>query len=404
MKVLMLHSHYQQSGGEDLAVESEEQLLSVAGHSVARYHRNNAEIEGLTVPQRALLPATTLWSRKSLREVQNVLLRDKPNVAHFHNIFPLISPAAYSACRRVGTAVVQTLHNYRLLCPTATFFREGKPCERCLGRKVPWPGVLHGCYRDSRTATGVVASMLTVHRALGTWEKMVDVYIALSEFARNKFIEGGLPAAKIAVKPNFIDPDPGIAREPSDYALFVGRLSREKGLGTLLAAWKKIGDRIPLLVLGDGPLRGEFEAQVKSLGLSRVRFGGFVDRESVLAAMRCARFLVVPSECYENFPTTIVEAFACGIPIIAASIGAIREMVVDQHTGVHFLPGSPEHLAAKLDWAWAHPLEMEALGQAGRAEYVEKYTGGRNLRMLIDIYQRAIESREAGVSIGRTES
>jgi glycosyltransferase involved in cell wall biosynthesis len=403
MKVLILHSHYQWSGGEDAAVDSEEQLLTTAGHSVARYDRNNEDIQRFTIPQHALLPATTLWSRKSLTEVRQVLLQDRPNVAHFHNTFPLISPAAYSACRNAGIPVVQTLHNYRLLCPTATFFREGKPCELCLGRKVPWPGVLHACYRDSRAATGVVAAMLMVHRALGTWTEMVDVYIALSEFSRSKFIEGGLPAAKIVVKPNFVDPDPGTAREPSDYALFVGRLSREKGLGILLAAWKQIGDRIPLLVLGDGPLRGEFEAQVNSLGLSQVRFGGGVDREMVLAAMRRARFLVVPSECYENFPTIIVEAFACGIPIIAANLGATREMIVDQQTGLQFLPGSPEDLAAKVDWAWAHPSEMEALGQAGRAEYVAKYTGDRNLRMLTDIYARAMESRGTRVCTRQTK-
>jgi glycosyltransferase involved in cell wall biosynthesis len=403
MKVLILHSHYQWSGGEDAAVDSEEQLLTTAGHSVARYDRNNEDIQRFTIPQHALLPATTLWSRKSLTEVRQVLLQDRPNVAHFHNTFPLISPAAYSACRNAGIPVVQTLHNYRLLCPTATFFREGKPCELCLGRKVPWPGVLHACYRDSRAATGVVAAMLMVHRALGTWTEMVDVYIALSEFSRSKFIEGGLPAAKIVVKPNFVDPDPGTAREPTDYALFVGRLSREKGLGILLAAWKQIGDRIPLLVLGDGPLRGEFEAQVNSLGLSQVRFGGGVDRETVLAAMRRARFLVVPSECYENFPTIIVEAFACGIPIIAANLGATREMIVDQQTGLQFLPGSPEDLAAKVDWAWAHPSEMEALGQAGRAEYVAKYTGDRNLRMLTDIYARAMESRGTRVCTRQTK-
>jgi len=397
MKVLILHNHYQWPGGEDLVVESEEQLLATAGHSVARYDRSNADIQRFTISEYALLPATTLWSRKSALEVQQVLLQNQPDVAHFHNTFPLISPAAYSACRAAGIPVVQTLHNYRLLCPESRFFRAGKPCERCLGRGVPWPAVLHACYRDSRAATGVVAAMLTVHRALGTWREMVDVYVALSEFAREKFIAGGLPAAKIVVKPNFVHPDPGTDRDGSDYALFVGRLSQEKGLGTLLAAWKLLGDRVPLLILGDGPLRGKFEAQAKTLGLSRVRFGGFVDRETILAAMKRARFLVFPSECYENFPTTIVEAFACGIPIITASLGAIREMVVDQHTGVHFLPGRAEDLAAKVDWAWMHAREMEAMGQAGRAEYVAKYTGERNFRMLMNIYERAIKTRAAGV-------
>jgi glycosyltransferase involved in cell wall biosynthesis len=398
----MLHDRYQYPGGEDRAVESEARLLTAAGHSVVRYDRNSADIQGFTILQKALLPTTALWSRKSLREVRRAVVQQQPHVAHFHNTFPLISPAAYSACRDAGIPVVQTLHNYRLLCPTATFLREGKPCERCLGKAVPWPGVLHACYRNSRAATGAVAAMLTVHRALGTWTEMVDIYIALSEFARDKFIEGGLPAAKIAVKPNFVDPDPGTDPDRSDYALFVGRLSHEKGLGTLLAAWQQIGDRMPLIVLGDGPLRCEFEAQSKNLGLSRVRFLGFVDRETTLATMKRARFLVVPSQCYENFPTTIVEAFACGIPVITASLGAMREVVADQNTGLHFYPGNSEDLAGKVDWAWRHPREMDAMGQAGRAEYLARYTGDRNFRTLMDIYERAIESRGDSVSDGRT--
>jgi glycosyltransferase involved in cell wall biosynthesis len=398
MKVLMLHNRYQQRGGEDQAVESEERMLAAAGHSVARYDRRNAEIERFTILERALLPATTLWSRKSLVEVRRALARDRPQVAHFHNTFPLISAAAYSACRGTGIPIVQTLHNYRLLCPAATLFREGKPCERCLGKRVPWPGVLHACYRDSRATTAVVAGMLTLHRALGTGSEMVDVYIALSEFARNKFIAGGLPADKIMVKPNFIHPDPGADRSPSDYALYAGRLAGEKGLETLLAAWNKIGDRIPLVILGDGPLRAGLEAEVKRLGLPSVRFGGLVNREMVLAAMKAARFLVVPSECYENFPTTIVEAFACGVPTIAARLGAVREIVADQNTGIHFIAGSADDLATKVDWAWTHPREMEAIGEAGRAEYLAKYTSDRNLRLLMDIYERAIASRGVGVA------
>jgi glycosyltransferase involved in cell wall biosynthesis len=245
--------------------------------------------------------------------------------------------------------------------------------------------------------------MLTIHRALGTWADSVDAYIALSEFAKNKFIEGGLPASKIVVKPNFVEPDPGADRNPSDYALFVGRLSAEKGVGTLLAAWKQTRTRIPLLILGDGPLRAELEAQVKTLGLSRVEFRGYVDRTRVFAAMKRARFLVVPSQCYENFPTTIMEAFACGVPIIVAGLGAIPEIVTDQHTGLHFDPRSSLDLAGKVDWALAHPREMEALGQAGRAEYLAKYTADRNYGMLMNIYERAVESHFGSGSNRRTD-
>jgi glycosyltransferase involved in cell wall biosynthesis len=393
MKVLMAHSPYTERGGEDLAVESEEQLLATHGHTVLPYRRNNAEIERFTFVQKAFLPGTTVWSNKSFAEIRHVALDHHPDVAHFHNTFPLISPAAYSACRSAGIPVVQTLHNYRLLCPEATFFRDGKPCECCMGKSIPWPGVRYACYRGSRTATGTVAAMVAVHRFLGTWTDRVDLYIALSEFARDKFIAGGLPAAKIAVKPNFVPSDFGADRDVSDYALFVGRLSQEKGLKTLLAALKQLGGKIPLLVAGDGPLRPELEILVRQLGLVGVRFLGHLDRQAVFAAMKRARFLVVPSECYENFPMTVVEAYACGTPIIAAGIGALKEIVADQRTGIHFVPGNVEDLACKTEWAWTHPREMEEVGQAGHAEFVAKYTAERNYQLLMDIYKRAIDSQ-----------
>jgi glycosyltransferase involved in cell wall biosynthesis len=238
-----------------------------------------------------------------------------------------------------------------------------------------------------------VAAMVAIHRVLGTWTDMVDLYIALSHFAKDKFIAGGLPAAKIVVKPSFVYPDPGAERQVSDYALFVGRLSREKGLGTLLAALQQLGSKIPLFVIGDGPTRGELEGLAERLGLSGVRFFGHLDRQAVFAAMNRARFVVVPSECYESSPMTVVEAYACATPVIAAGHGALREIVADQRTGLHFVPGDAQDLARKTEWAWTHPREMEEIGQAGRAEFEAKYNADRNYRMLMDIYKRAIESR-----------
>jgi len=175
--------------------------------------------------------------------------------------------------------------------------------------------------------------------------------------------------------------------------LFVGRLSQEKGLKALLAAWKRLGGKIPLLIIGQGPLRHELETIAQQLKLVGVRFLGQLDRQEVLAVMKRARFLVVPSECYENFPMTVVEAYACGTPTIAAGHGALQEIVSDQRTGIHFVPGNAEDLACKTEWAWTHPREMEEIGQAGRAEFVAKYTAERNYRMLISIYKHAIESR-----------
>jgi glycosyltransferase involved in cell wall biosynthesis len=238
--------------------------------------------------------------------------------------------------------------------------------------------------------------MLAIHRTIGTWTKGVDTYIALSEFAKRKFIEGGIPPSKIVVKPNFVHPDPEGDRNLENYALFVGRLSHEKGLKTLLAAWKLIGDPFPLLILGEGPLRNELESWVREWRLSEVRLGGLVPREAVCAAMKRARFLIVPSECYENFPTVIIEAFACGLPVLAARIGAIQEMIENQKTGRLFSPANPEDLAANLDWAWRYPRQMETMGRAGRSEYVAKYTAEQNIRMLTEVYERALQSQRRG--------
>src|SRR5882724_6530140 len=245
------------TGGEDAVVAREHKLLVDMGHRVIPYFRANGDLKGRGISGAVNAGVDSVWSSRSYREVAWLLKSETPDVAHFHNSFPLISPAAYYACAEAGVPVVQTLHNYRLLCPAATFLRDGKVCEACLSRSVPWPGVLHGCYRGSRPATAAVAAMLAVHRAIGTWQERVDVYIALTEFARRKFIEGGLPAERIVVKPNFVASDLGPKQGRGDYALFVGRLSEEKGLGVLLNAWGRLRELIPLRIAGDGPLREE---------------------------------------------------------------------------------------------------------------------------------------------------
>lgn len=196
MKVLVLHDRYQLSGGEDSAARADSWLLETHGHCVERYSRHNDEIQSGGPLGSIAAGIGAVWSRRSYREVSEFVAKEKPDVAHFHNTFPLISPAAYYACREADVPVVQTLHNYRLLCPAATLLRDGRVCNACLGKKLPWPGLVHACYRDSRSATAAVASMLTVHRAMGTWRQKVGVYVALTEFARQKFVEGGLPTER----------------------------------------------------------------------------------------------------------------------------------------------------------------------------------------------------------------
>jgi glycosyltransferase involved in cell wall biosynthesis len=398
--ILKVHNLYKQPGGEDECNRSETALLTRAGHTVIEYGRSNDEISAYGFIEKASLVARTVWACDSCREIRAILRTKKPDVAHFDNTFPLISPAAYYACREAGVPVVQTLHNYRLVCPGTYLQRDGRVCEDCLGRS-PWRGVAHGCYHDSRGETAAVALMLSVHRRLGTWNDMVDCYIALTEFARAKFIEAGLPAAKIAVKPNFVYSDPinfhpessaGNQEYTQGYALFVGRLSPEKGVRTLLSAWRRPGNRIPLRIVGDGPLRTELEDYARLHNLSDVKFDGRTNPQQTLAAMRRSRFLVFPSEWYETFGRVAAESFSCGVPVIASRLGAMQEIVTDGRTGLHFTAGDAGDLAAKVDWALAHPAEMAAMGRAAREEYESKFTPEQNYATLISIYERALES------------
>jgi glycosyltransferase involved in cell wall biosynthesis len=384
MRILKLHTHYQQPGGEDQVYAAETALLRERGHEAVNLTFDNRDLEGLRPWRQAGL---TLWNQEAYRRVREAIREHRPDLLHVHNTFPLASPAVIHAAKAEGVPVVMTLHNYRLLCVNAFFFRQGQVCEACLGR-LPWRGVLHGCYRESRPASAVVAAMLTLHRALGTWN-MVDCFIALTEFARQKFIEGGFPPEKISVKPNFVHPDSGPGEGRGGYALFVGRLSPEKGLGTLLMAWERLGGKVPLKIVGDGPLAPEVqEAQKRIPGVE------WLDRkapEEVYALMGEASFLVFPSEWYEGFPKVLAEAFAKGLPVLASALGSQGSIVDHGRTGLHFRPGDPEDLAAKVEWLLAHPNELARMRKEARAEYEAKYTAEENYRQLMSIYQTVLE-------------
>jgi len=393
MKILLIHNYYQQPGGEDVAMRAEFELLKSAGHHVSTYFRHNEEIEHLGPRRKALVPLQTLWGRGSAAELGEILRSERPDVAHFHNTFPLISPSAYYACHEAGVPVVQTLHNYRLMCPTATFFRNGNVCEECVHHSL-WRAVGYGCYRRSQLASATVALMLAIHRRFQTWSRMVDCYVALTEFARRKFIAAGLPSGKIVVKPNCVYPDPGEGNRTREYALFVGRLDPTKGAAMLVAAWARLQHHIPLHIVGNGPLRAELEAESSQFALN-VRVHGQLPREQTLEFIKGARFLIFPSQSFENLPVTIVEAFACGTPVLASRLGAMEEIVEHNRTGLHFDSSAPHDLAEKVQWAWAHPSHMAEMGRAARVEYEAKYTAKRNHRLLMAIYEQAIQSRKA---------
>ncbi len=395
MKVLLVHNSYQQRGGEDVVFDQECDLLRRAGEQVVEYRRNNAELNELSAVGRMLAAQQTVWSRQVRRDFHRLLTRERPDVVHVHNTFLRISPSVYWACTEAGVPVVQTLHNYRLLCPGANLFREGRPCRECQHDGL-WRGMLHGCYRKSRVATGTVAVMLALHRRWKTWTDQIDCHIALSEFSRREFQAAGMPDRKLVVKPNFVYPDPGVQSAQADYVVAMGRLSEEKGLTTLLKAWKGLGNAVPLLLIGDGPQRQYLQAQAEKDGISSVKFLGRLPRHEAMALLQRARFLVFPSECYENFPGAIVEAYACGVPVIASSLGAMEEMVRHGETGLLFSAGDSEGLREAAEWAWSHAAAMASMGRVARSEYERSYTAERNYTLLMNIYDRAIASKHGG--------
>jgi len=395
VKIVIVHNSYQQPGGEDFVFEQERRLLQERGHEVATYERSNWDADTYTGLKRLSLAKRTIWASDTRRDFAALLRRETPDLVHIHNTFIMISPSIYSACREADVPVVQTLHNYRLFCPAATFFRDGRVCEECVDHGL-LHGVRHACYRDSMATTAVTALMLTIHRQAGTWTEGVESYISLTEFSRSRFLRAGLPADKVFVKPNFVHPDPGVGAGNGDYAVFVGRLSPEKRVSTMLNAWTKLAERkldIPLWVVGGGPERSELEAEAKERKLDNVIFKGLLPRPETIAAIGAARFLVFSSEWYENFPLTIAESFARGVPVISSRLGAMQEIVDDGRTGIHFTPGDPDDLAAKVEWAWQHPHLTRVMGKEARLEFEAKYVADENYRQLMQIYNQTLVKR-----------
>jgi glycosyltransferase involved in cell wall biosynthesis len=387
MRILSIHNSYQIRGGEDESRESEERLLRDKGHQVDIYEENNDRVADLSAVHMAL---KTVWSQESYQIVQRTLRQSHTDLIHVQNFFPLISPSVYYAAQKEGVPVVQTLRNYRLLCPNGLFFRDGQVCEDCLGKFIPYPGVIHACYRQNRGATATTAMMLTVHRLLKTWFNQVDLFISLSEFAKQKFIEAGFPADKIVVKPNFVHPDPGVGEGRGNYGLYVGRLSTEKGLDVLLDAWERLSVKVPLKIVGNGPLEEQVIAATKRL--PHVEWLGRRPMSEVHELMGKALFLVFPSKWYETFGRVAVEAFAKGTPVIAAQLGAIAELVNHEQTGLCFNPSDAQDLAAKVEWCLAHPDQLTTMGHNARAEYEQKYTAEQNYGQLMEIYYQVTRS------------
>lgn len=386
MHILLAHGYYQIPGGEDEVFETRRDLLRARGHRVTEYVRHNREIADYGVLQKLTLAARTTWAWDSKRELARILSDAQPDVAHFSNTFPLMSPSVYYACRRSGVPVVQNLENSRLVCPAGMLFRNGGTCHDCVGR-FPWPAIVHSCYRDSAAQTAVVAGMIGTHRLLGTWREKVDAYFVSTEFYLRRFVEFGLPPERLHYCPLSV-PDPGTrARGAGDYALFLGRLAPEKGIRTVLEAWR--GLDIPLKIRGSGGLEAEVRAAIATH--RHIELIPRVTQEQKQELLRGARFLVWPSLGeYETFGLVVAEAYACGVPVVASRTGVATEMVQEGETGIFFTANDSVSLASAVQSAWAHPEAMAAMGANGRRMYESRFTADHAYGRLMAGYESVL--------------
>lgn len=382
MRILIIHNHYQDPGGEDAVFEQEKNLLAAV-----------AEVSSLTFKNRKGWRGVwqTLWSPWNLwagRKVKRAIRAYRPDIIHFHNLHYAIGPVAIRIAKRHGIPVVMTLHNYRLLCPSATLFHRGKLFTDSLHAAFPWKAVRLGVHSHSVFKTFWLAFTVWLHRKLGTW-RMVDRYITLTDFAKQVFAGSslGVPAEKFVTKPNFVTNGDQADEPRGDHFLFIGRLTEEKGIAVLLEAFA--GTDLQLRIAGDGPLRN---LVVKTAANHpNIRYLGSLGRTAIDEQLAVCTALIFPSIWYEGMPMTLTEAFAAGTPVIASDLGAMQTMIHDGQNGWHFPAADAIALRQKAArWLEADDAFKQRIGEQARQEYEQHYTADRNKTLLLHIYQLAI--------------
>lgn len=394
MKLLLIHNSHRSgsSSGDDVIFRKEAELLRRKGHKVIQYNPSNDEFDDGGPLKKLSTVLQIPWSFSSARRIRKIVREEKPDIAHVHNFFPLISPSVYHTLKAEGIPIVQTLHDFRFLCSMAFFMRGGRICEECRDGSV-FKSIRYGCFKNSRLQSIPVALMLKLHQALNTFKNKIDAYICLTESQKKIFSDSGFAEEKLFIKPNFVeDTFDGNGNGRGDYAVFIGRLGEEKGLLTLIEAWRALPD-VPLKIVGNGPYAEKSKKIVHAFGIKNIEFMGYRPHRECMETLKGARFLVMPSICYETFGLTIVEAFSLAKPVIASNLGAMADLVDDGVAGYLFEPGNAADLANKVRKLWSDPQDCPALGQNARKEYEEKYTPEKNYEMLMGIYEKVVSGR-----------
>ncbi|MBE1289524.1 MAG: glycosyltransferase [Rhodobacteraceae bacterium] len=388
MKILILHNSYQQKGGEDVVVRHEHNLLHDAGHEVVLDQISNDDI---TSPFDRVRTAYAIsGSQAQYQRVLQMCRTLRPDIVHIHNFFPRLTPAAHVAAARSGAAVVQSLHNYRLLCASALLMRGGKICEECLGPS-RLPAIRHKCYRGSYLGSLAVNRMIGAATDNPEWIRSVDRFIALTEFGKTLFVKGGLPEENLFVKPNFLPhcPVPTVPKDARDMGyVFIGRLSQEKGIARLIAAWNKMPHH-PLNIIGNGP-----EAEwCAAHAAPHIRLHGALPYAQTQEILGRARALLFPSKWYEGCPMILLEALAKGTPVLASNIGVAGELLPQEFATFSFNPLKGEALAnAVLQF---EAMDWSRLSHAARAQFDARFTAAQNLELMMHCYEAALACKQA---------
>jgi glycosyltransferase involved in cell wall biosynthesis len=387
MRVLLVHTAYQQFGGEDSVVRAERSLLERHGDEVFLYSRHNDEINDFSLTDKAAFFPQSIYSWKTTGEIADVVHAFRPDVAFVHNPYPLISPSVYHKLHALGVPTVQVLHNFRPFCPNGFFYTQGKICEDCKGGNY-LNAIRKRCYKDSYLFSGLYALTLGSNRLAGMVDK-ISGFICLTEFFRIKMLEAGVPASKLFVRPNFVyaPPLPSSNPHPGEYALYLGRLSPEKGCWTLIHAFEQLPG-MTLKILGTGPMEKELQDYVRSNGIANVQFLGFKSGEEKWQILRGSRCLVVPSEWYENFPVTVLEAYMAAKPVIAARMGGLPYIVEDGHSGLLFEAGKALDLARAIRFLFDDSAAALRMGASGRELSETKYGPEAGYANLMKIFSQ----------------
>ena len=380
--VLMAHNYYQVPGGEDTVFHNEVNMLEKNGHKVTKYTRHNDEIKG-GVLSKLKLGIDTIFSLKTYKEVKKLIDENDIDVVHVHNTLPLISPSIYYAARAKKVPVVQTIHNFRLLCPGATFIRNGEICEDCVSKGLG-QSLKHRCYRDSLAQTFIMYAMLKFHRIIGTYDNIN--YITLTEFNKKKLLSLVKDESKIYVKPNFVEKRDKVERVLENYFVYIGRLDDIKGINFLVETWKEIDEKIDLYVIGTGPEEEKVKKFIEENNITNIKMLGFMQREEAFKIIEKSRAIIVPSKWYEGFPMTIAESFSLGVPVIGSKIGNIESIIDDKNNGLLFEVNNKDSLNKVVENTFYNKEENKLLGENAYKAFYEKYTDIENYKNLNEIY------------------